>query len=249
MRIAALYDIHGNLPALESVLVEIDALGVDRIIVGGDVVPGPFPCETIERLLRIEVPVQCLYGNCEIAVLEEMAGRVPRGMPEQQRPLIQWTAQKIRAHRELLSAWTRTIEVNVEGLGEVTFCHATPRDENEIFTRLTDEKRLRPVFARVNADLVVCGHTHMQFERRIGSTRVVNAGSVGMPFAEPGAYWLLLASGVELRHTAYDLADAADRIRASDYPDRDNFAARFVLNPPGEKEMLEVFSRGELRGA
>jgi putative phosphoesterase len=241
VRVAALYDIHGNLPALESVLEEIRVAGVDQIVIGGDVVPGPFPVETVERVRALDVPAHFLYGNCEMAVLDEMAGRRPAGVPEQQRPILQWTARKTEAYRPLFAAWPKTIELEIDGLGKVVFCHATPRNENEIFTRLTDEKRLLPVFAGLGADVVVCGHTHMQFDRGVGSTRVVNAGSVGMPFGEPGAHWLLLGPGVELRRTDYDLAAAAERIRASDYPDRENFAARFVLSPPSEKEMLEIF--------
>ena len=89
------------------------------------------------------------------------------------------------------------------------FCHATPRNDNEIFTRLTPEEHLLPIFARLNADIVVLGHTHMQFDRMVGTVRVVNAGSVGMSFGEPGADWLLLGPDVQLRHTRYDLAKAA----------------------------------------
>jgi predicted phosphodiesterase len=172
MGIAALYDIHGNLPALEAVLREIRAGGVDQVVVGGDVVPGPMSREMFECLLNL----------------------------------------------------------------------------NEIFTRLTPEERLAPVFAGITASVVVCGHTHMQFDRMAGGVRVVNAGSVGMPFGEPGAYWLLLGPGVELRHTAYDLASAAQRIRQTDYPDAEQFAAKYVLHPPAEKEMLELFSRAESKG-
>ena len=94
--------------------------------------------------------------------------------------------------------------------------------------------------------LVVCGHTHMQFDRTIGAVRVVNAGSVGMPFGEPGAYWLLLGPDVQLRHTSYDLAEAARRIRGTEYPKADEFAARNVLQPPSEKDILDAFSHAEL---
>ena len=97
------------------------------------------------------------------------------------------------------------------------FCHATPRNENECFTRLTPEDRLTPLFDPLNVAVAVCGHTHMQFDRMVGKTRVVNAGSVGMPFGEPGADWLLLGPDVQLRHTSYDLADAAARIRRTEY--------------------------------
>ena len=103
-----------------------------------------------------------------------------------------------------------------------------------------------PIFEALNLPLVVCGHTHMQFDRTIGKTRVVNAGSVGMPFQEPGAYWLLLESGAQLRHTPYDLEKAADRIRHTNYPQAQDFAARSVLRPPSEAETLESFARFEL---
>src|SRR5436853_6377232 len=106
MRIAAIYDIHGNLPALEAVLTEIERLGVDRIIVGGDVVPGPMPRETLDRLLHLTVPTEFLYGNGEIAVLQQMAGEQPVNVPESVRPIIEWTARQLdRAQESLLRKW------------------------------------------------------------------------------------------------------------------------------------------------
>ena len=87
----------------------------------------------------------------------------------------------------------------------------------------------------------------MQFDRMVGRIRVVNAGSVGMPFGEPGADWLLLGPDVQLLHTRYDLTKAAERIRDTTYPQAQDFAARYVLQPPSEREMLEVFARAELR--
>ena len=86
----------------------------------------------------------------------------------------------------------------------------------------------------------------MQFDRRVANVRVVNAGSVGMPFGNPGAYWLLLGPGVQLRCTTYDFNEAAQRIRATEYPQADDFAAHNVLQPPSEQEMLEAFSRADL---
>jgi hypothetical protein len=94
-----------------------------------------------------------------------------------------------------------SLRVEIDDLGPVLFCHATPRDDNEIFTRLTPEEILLPIFEGQDARLIVCGHTHMQFDRMIGKVRVLNAGSVGMPFGEPGAYWLLLEPDVQLQHT------------------------------------------------
>src|SRR6266567_4852401 len=244
MLVAAIYDIHANLPALEAVLEEIRQVGADHVVVGGDVLPGPMPRETLTYLLDLGIPVQFIYGNGEIAVLEQMAGKDPATVPEHYRPVIRWTAQQLRPEYEgLLARWPKTVTLGIPGIGEVLFCHATPRNENEIFTRLTPEERLLPIFEALNVSAVVCGHTHMQFDRMVGTVRVVNAGSVGMPFGEPGADWLLLGPDVELRHTNYDGIAAADRMRATDYPDAEEFVAQYVLKQPSAAEMLDVFTR------
>lgn len=78
MRVAAIYDIHGNLPALEAVIEEIRHERVDHVVVGGDVLPGPMPRETLARLAGLGIPAQCVYGNGEVAVLEQMAGKQQR---------------------------------------------------------------------------------------------------------------------------------------------------------------------------
>jgi diadenosine tetraphosphatase ApaH/serine/threonine PP2A family protein phosphatase len=129
----------------------------------------------------------------------------------------------------------------------VTFCHATPRNDTEIFSRETPDEKLIPIFDTIGASVVVCGHTHMQFDRIIGSTRVVNAGSVGMPFGKPGAYWLLLDNGLKLKRTDYDLEKAAQRIRGTDYPQAEQFAAGNVLDPPSEETILAVYRNAELK--
>jgi putative phosphoesterase len=243
MRVAAIYDIHANLPALEAVLQDIRQAEVDKVVVGGDVLPGPMPRETIACLLDLDIPVQFIQGNGDREVI------VPTGaVPEQFREAMRWNAQQLHPdYEQLLASWPQTLRVQIRGLGEVLFCHATPRNDTEVFTRLTSEDRLLPVFEGLNVPLVICGHTHMQFDRTIGRTRVVNAGSVGMPFQEPGAYWLLLGPDVQLRHTPYDLAKAAERIRDTKYPQAQDFAARNVLQPPSEGETLELFTRVELR--
>ncbi len=246
MRVAALYDIHGNLPALEATLEQVRQAAVDQIIVGGDVLPGPMPRETLRCLLDLDFPVQFIYGNGDVAVLEQMAGREPAGVPEQHRPAIRWTAEQVQEHRQVLAGWPMTLRIEVHGLGDVLFCHATPRNENECFTRLTPEDGLLPIVDGLGVSVVICGHTHMQFDRMVGKTRVVNAGSVGMPFGEPGADWLLLGPDVQLRHTSYDLAKAAQQIRETAFPWPEDFAARYVLNPPSEADMLDVFTRASI---
>ena len=248
MPVAAIYDIHANLPALEGVLEDIRRAKADRIVVGGDVLPGPMPRETMQCLLGLEIPVQFIHGNGDREVLARMRGIETGGVPEKFRGVIDWTAQQLQPeHEQLLAAWPSTLQLDIDGLGSVLFCHATPRNDTEIFSRTTPEDRLLPVFAGVQANVVVCGHTHMQFDRKVGATRVLNAGSVGMPFGEPGADWLLLDPDVRFQHTHYELAQAAERIRKTAYPQAEDFAQHNILQPPTEKDMLEAFSRVELR--
>jgi len=246
MRVAALYDIHGNLPALEAVLDEVRRERVDRIVVGGDVLPGPMPLETLTCLLDLDLPVQFIQGNGDRVVREQMAGHESTEIPESFRESLRWNAAQLPGRQELLAGWPLTARLEMPGIGGVLFCHATPRNDVEIFTRLTPEEPLVPIFEAAGASLVVCGHTHMQFDRTVGRVRVVNAGSVGMPFQEPGAYWLLLGPGVELRRTPYDLEQAAARVRATAYPQAEQFAAGSILQPPAEQQMLEMFAHAEL---
>src|SRR5437868_2146388 len=169
MRFAALYDIHGNLPALEAVLRDISQADVDHVVVGGDVFPGPMPRVTLACLLDLDLPVQFILGNGDREVLAQIAGTETdwyRTAPEQWREPVRWTAQQLHPeHERLLASWPATCRVEIRGLGEVLFCHATPRNDTEIFTRLTPEDRVLSMFEGINAALVVCGHTHMQFER------------------------------------------------------------------------------------
>jgi len=245
MRVAALYDIHGNLPALEAVLEEVRDAGVDEVVVGGDVVPGPMPRQSISTLLELSTPVRFIHGNGERDLLALQAGEELGRVPPQVQDSLRWVLDELPAeHLSQLAAWPLTLRMTLPTLGDVVFCHATPRDDNELFTRLTPDHRLRPIFEAANAALVICGHTHMQFDRGIGGVRVVNAGSVGMPFGEPGAYWALLGPGVELRRTLYDLDAAAERIRRTGYPRASQLDVR---HPPSEAEMLEVFEAAALR--
>jgi putative phosphoesterase len=190
LRVAALYDIHGNLPALDAVLAEVDA---DVIVVGGDTVAGPWPSETLERLRALDGDVRFIRGNADREVYEvERQGLAPAEMME-------FVRERLSAEQlEFLRGFPLTVSV-----GPVLFCHATPRNDEEIFTKISPDERWCEALAGVEADVVVCGHTHVQFDRRIGDIRLVNAGSVGMPYEhEPGAYWALLdAADVELRHT------------------------------------------------
>jgi diadenosine tetraphosphatase ApaH/serine/threonine PP2A family protein phosphatase len=104
---------------------------------------------------------------------------------------------------------------------------------------VTPEARLREVLSGVEAPLVVCGHTHQQFDRRAGERRVVNAGSVGMPYeGEAAAFWLLLNPEVDLRRTAYDIEAAAAEMRATGFPDIDELMLRESLLEPTDPDRV-----------
>jgi len=252
MRIAALYDIHANLPALDAVLAELRREHVDEIVVGGDVLPGPMPCETLALLSSLQAPVTFIHGNGELAVLAQIEAADPSSVtywgttsgdppPESVKDTFRWTAAQISSGCGPLPRWPRTYRRTIDGIGEVLFCHATPHSETDCFTRLTREDALAPVFKTVDAALVVCGHTHMQFDRVVAGVRVVNGGSVGMPFGKPGADWLILGPDVELRHTDYDFEETAAQVRATTYPQARELAES-ILQPPSEQAMLDAFT-------
>ena len=134
-RVAALYDIHANLPALEAVLREVRNTEVDHVLVGGDVVPGPMPRETLELLLGLDTPMHFICGNGELAVLAQVEPGDPDAetywgtasgepLPEPQREVLRWTASQLPAeHLALLERWPKMHELEVGGVGRVLFCH------------------------------------------------------------------------------------------------------------------------------
>jgi putative phosphoesterase len=211
VRVAVLNDVHGNVRALEAVLRDVDGAGADTIVLGGDILAGPWPAETYELLEPIDNAVW-IRGNADRELTEE-GGRAPR-------ELTAWVASRTqRAVLERVATLPLTVSLEVDGLGDVLFCHATPRNDTEIRTVLSPDERWLEVLDGVKERTVVCGHTHVQFDRTVGGYRIVNAGSVGMPYAnEPGAYWALLGPGVELRRTEYDTAAALEAIAATGIP-------------------------------
>jgi putative phosphoesterase len=191
--VAALYDIHGNLAALEAVLAEVpdDA----TIVVGGDICAGgEQPSETLARLRGLGDRVAWVRGNSDRELHPGEEGLAP---PE----LIDEARSKLSEDEiAFLYALPPTQRV-----GDVLYCHASPRNDVDIFTERTPEERIAFLFDGLDVATVVCGHTHMQFERTVAGVRVVNAGSVGMAYEdEPGAYWLL---DLVPRRTPYDGAE------------------------------------------
>ena len=237
-RVAALADIHGNLPAVEAVLADLARETVDLILVCGDVASGPLPVETLD-LLGALPRARFVRGNADRSLVTAFDGGQLSSWPG---PAADWCASQLsREHRDFLASFSETIPVSVNGLGRVLFCHGSPRSDAEMMTMETPEERLRELLDGVDADVVVCGHTHMPFERLVGRVRVVNPGSVGMPYGNPGAFWALLGPGVEFRRTDYDREAAAARIRKSSWPGAEEFARENVLSVARAEEAVAFF--------
>ena len=216
MNVLALYDIHGNRDALEAVVADPRARDADAIVVGGDVVPGAFASECLELLLAHELPVHWVRGNGEREVAAAAASAIgPAAVPPES--LTELTAAvTARALGDELSGWLGTLPLTVE-LDGVLYCHATPRRDDEIVTRISPAERWGEALGGVDGGLVVAGHTHQQDDRLVGAVRFVNAGSVGLPYeGDPAARWAWIADGSpELRRTEYDGAAAGRRMLAA----------------------------------
>lgn len=247
-RVAAIYDIHGNLPALEAVLSDLERIELDVLIVGGDVASGPMPAEVLDRLAGLGELVRFVRGNADrelISAYDMRSWEIEARMDDPAVRISGWAAARLEErHRELLASFSERIVVDVEGIGEVLFCHATPRSDEEIITRLTPDARLREVLSNVEQELTVCGHVHAQYDRRLDGKRIVNAGSVGMPYqGEPvGAFWLLLGPGVEFQRSEYDLGRAVSEFRAIGYPGVGDMAES-LLDPPDPAWVADFFER------
>jgi putative phosphoesterase len=231
-RFAVLSDIHGNLPALQAVLADLEREDVDRVVVAGDTIPGPWPVEVLDTVLGLDPAI--VHGNAERHVLarEDRLG-----------PLAPWCAAELGAERlRIVAGWPSTLELDVDGLGKVLVCHSTPVSDEPIYTRLTPEDALVDLLGDVDADVMVSGHTHMQYDRRLSNgLRIVNPGSVGMPYeGEPGAYWALVGPDVEHRRSDYDVVSAVRAALALEAPVDEEQLSQLV-EPPTADETTAYF--------
>jgi predicted phosphodiesterase len=247
VRVAALYDIHANLPALDAVLREVEAAEPDRIVIGGDAATGAMNSETLDVLRALGDRALFVQGNADRWTVEayDDPDSVARDEQHPGKRAAAWAASQIgRRQRDFLASFAPTVELEVDGLGRTLFCHGTPRSDEEAITAVTPDDRLQRLLEGADARVVVCGHTHVQFDRRLGEQRVVNAGSVGMPYeGRAGAYWLLLGPEVDLRRTEFDVEAAAERLRASGWPGVEEFLQHSFLEPLEPDWVSEFFER------
>jgi predicted phosphodiesterase len=230
MPIAALADIHGNVHALDAVLADSRFAAAERVVVLGDVVAGTFPAETFDRLVALGDRVRILRGNADRLVLE--------GDDEESR----WVHDRLGPERvSAVKGWPMSFAIDVEHLGAVRCCHATPSADEEILTRITPEADLAAALEGTDEPVVLGGHTHVQFDRRAGRWRFVNVGSVGWPYeGRSGAYWALLGPDIELLRTEYDVEAAAQAALNSGQPGAES-VAETLLRPPTAEEATAEF--------
>lgn len=233
-----LYDVHGNVEALDAVLADPRAADADVVVVGGDVVPGPFARAALARLEALSMPTRWLRGDGERAVAAAV------GTTESAGDLGALTAALTMA--ELGEGRARALgdlPLTIQ-LDSVLFCHASPRRDDEMLTRLSPPGRWASALAGQTARLVVAGHTHQQDDRVVDGVRFVNAGSVGLPYEGDGAArWLSIVDGEpELRHTPYDAAGAGARMLAAGWPDERSVGAA-LLDPVEPIVVTRIFEQ------
>jgi putative phosphoesterase len=220
MRVAALYDVHGMPWPLEAALREAEAERVDLVVFGGDLIEGPLSRRALELARSVEA--RFVRGNCE---------RVPSDWDRAQLDddALRWLAELPMC----------------QSLDGVLYCHATPDDDLPMTTAVTPEAKLAERFSGQEERTVVIGHTHHQFDRRVGDLRVVNAGSVGMPFeGEVAAFWALVDEGEpSLRRTTFDVERAAAEIEASGWPAAEQFIAENLRTAVTREEAIARFER------
>ncbi|HEV2527338.1 MAG TPA: metallophosphoesterase family protein [Thermomicrobiales bacterium] len=226
---AILADLHGNVVALDAILDECAAEGIDRFILPGDLAWGPDTRAVVEKIVALGDRAIVVRGNADREVADPETLDVPDLVAS-----TEWCSARLtHAQREWLRALPLTAVLEVGGLGEVLICHGTPDSDTGRLRPDIEPDSAEPILAGVIQPVVICGHSHVRFDLVIGRHRVVNPGSVGLHYGQPDAQWATIGpDGVRMRTTAYDLEAVATAVERSGNPDADRFAA-FFRDPVG----------------
>ncbi len=219
---------HGNAPALEAVLTEVERENVDAVVFCGDLTWGPLPNETLALVRAIQVPTHFVRGNADRSVGADLEGRGT------------WmAAHHDEAARRFVNGFPKTVILDIDGLGPTCFCHGSPRSDEECVTERTPPARVREFMAGIEERVVVTAHIHVSYDRTVDDVRLLSPGSVGMPYEEagPAAYWALLGPDVDHRRTEYDLGRTVELYRATDFPDVEEIV-ELTTNPPSREEAI-----------
>lgn len=228
MRIAVLSDIHGNKHALEAVLADIDRVGPDVVFCLGDLVGyGAFPNEVIELIRSRGIPT--VMGNYDDGVGFERSDCGCAYVTPEARALgdlsFAWTKKHTSEdNKAFLRGLFRYIRVESRGW-RIALVHGSPRKINEYVYADRPVKNLERIAESAQADILVFGHTHLPYDKKVGGTTLVNVGSAGKPKdGDPRAGYAIIhieeaGAQVEVRRVDYDVDQAARAIRLSDLPD------------------------------
>jgi predicted phosphodiesterase len=236
-RVAVLSDVHGNLPALNACLADVERQDVEAVLFLGDFTWGPQPREVLSRVESLGMPSWFVMGNAERDAIEIAAGtRAPDGQNDL------WM---VGAHGAdgiaTISTYSPAIHIRVSGIGDIRLCHGSPRSDVELLTPETPPERIARACVGVDDPIVGHGHTHVQYQRQVGERTVFGPGSVGLPYGTdgvPGARWALLADGIDLRVTSYDIEDAIATAHDVHYPGADTVET-MLRTPPTLAELVE----------
>jgi predicted phosphodiesterase len=227
---------------LEAVLDELEHENVEAVLIGGDAVSGPQPAQTLALLRSLELPTHWIRGNGERALTDGLEAVIGG---EDAKAALDFTASQLsEPDRRELSALPEGLTLEVDGLGETLFCHASPRNDLDIVTPGTPDDCLRALLEGVAERVVVAGHTHMQDDRVVEGVRWINPGSIGMPYeGEVAAFWALLGPEVELRRTPFDIERHAEALLGSGWPEAESFAEENVRAAVPREEATTLFEQ------
>jgi len=241
-RLACLADIHANIAAFDAVLASDQFALADGVAFLGCTTSGPEPQAVIERCRDLTIPAFFLAGNGERAIVELADGtRIEDDWPPGPWMVDQHGEQGV----EIIRGWPAGLIIAVDGLGDVRFCHGSPRSDIELLTPRTSAERIEEATRDVDQQVIVHGHTHVQYERTVNGKHIVGPGSVGLPYSagEFGARWALIGPGVELICTPYELSDARRRISNSGYPSPKYMNT--LESPPDLEELIREWELKE----
>lgn len=180
--LAILSDIHGNIPALQAVLADLATFEIDHVIVPGDVIGfGPSPRQAAQLVL--EKGWSVIRGNNEFFLTDY---KTPRALaewddPVQFAPTIWLDSQFDRKLKTVIGSWADTLSLYFRDAPPILVCHGTPASPwGTIYSTMTEEE-IEKTLCDVEAEYVICGHTHLPMDRQSGKWRILNPGAVGVP--------------------------------------------------------------------
>ena len=235
-RLAILSDIHGNSIALEAVLTDLAQFHVDQIVIAGDIINwGPFSAPVVERVAREGWPV--IRGNSEYYLLDYDTPRAPIEWSEPgQFPLLPWLRRQLsgRCHN-IVAGWPDTLSLRFPDAPPLRVVHGSPRDNKEPIFPSTAESEINAMFAGVQEETIIAGHTHITMDRRVAGRHIVNPGSAGNPV--DGLFtvsYMLLDGNAEgwcatLRRVAFDYAPLFAEFERQRFVDECGVIGKLVL--------------------